>query len=70
MPSSGEQTCTHAIFIHPIIKALELSDLIILTSPVYGMDVSGQLKTLLTTCVLSYNPGNYNMLGGITLKHS
>ncbi len=44
---NGEQTCPHASNVTPIINAMVDADLIIMTSPVYAMDVSGQLKTLL-----------------------
>ena len=43
----GEQNCPHARNVDPIVSALKASDLIILTSPVYGMDVSGSMKALL-----------------------
>ena len=43
---NGEDTCPHAPFVTPIVKALLDADLIILTSPVYGLDVSGQMKAL------------------------
>jgi multimeric flavodoxin WrbA len=44
---NGESTCPHASFIGPIITAMEEADLIILTSPVYGFDVTGQMKAFL-----------------------
>jgi len=44
---NGEETCPHAKYITPIVTAITQSDLLILTSPVYGMDVSGQMKALL-----------------------
>lgn len=43
----GEGTCPHASFVKPIVESMEEADLIILTSPVYGMDVSGQMKALI-----------------------
>jgi multimeric flavodoxin WrbA len=43
----GEETCPHASSIAPIVQALLDADLIILTSPVYAMDISGALKALL-----------------------
>jgi multimeric flavodoxin WrbA len=45
--TKGEDTCPHASSVQPITKALLEADLIILTSSVYGMDVTGQMKTLL-----------------------
>lgn len=43
----GEQTCPHSEAVHPIIAAMEESDLIIMTSPVYACDVTGGMKVLL-----------------------
>jgi len=43
----GEETCPHASYVRPIVEAMAQADLIILTSPVYGMDVSGQMKALI-----------------------
>jgi len=43
----GEQTCPHSSSVAPIVNAFKASDLIILSSPVYAMDVSGQMKALL-----------------------
>lgn len=43
----GEHLCPHAAFVKPIADAAARADLLILTSPVYGMDVSGQMKALL-----------------------
>ena len=44
---NGENTCPHAASVRPIVTALEDADLILLTSPVYVLDVSGQMKALL-----------------------
>ncbi len=44
---NGEDTCPHAAYIKPIVDAMTESELVILTSPVYGFDVSGQMKALL-----------------------
>jgi multimeric flavodoxin WrbA len=44
---NGEQTCPHSESVLPIVEALEEADLIVLTSPVYAMDVSGPMKSLL-----------------------
>ena len=43
----GEATCPHAQSVQPIAAALLDADLIVLTSPVYAMDVTGSLKALL-----------------------
>ncbi len=43
----GEQSCPHADATLPIVKTLTEADLIILSSPVYGLDVSGPMKTLI-----------------------
>jgi multimeric flavodoxin WrbA len=44
---NGEATYPHAAAMHPIVNAITAADLVILTSPVYGLDVSGQMKALL-----------------------
>jgi len=44
---NGEDKCPHREAIRPITDALLSADLIILASPVYGMDVSGQMKALI-----------------------
>lgn len=44
---NGEETCPHAASVVPIADAILQADVVILTSPVYGMDISGQLKALL-----------------------
>ena len=43
----GEEKCPHAKDVAPIVAALMEADLILLASPVYGLDVSGQMKALL-----------------------
>lgn len=65
---NGEDTCPHAEFISPIVTALEEADLVILTSPVYGLDVSGQLKALLDHLCFMWishrpNPNMFNTVG-------
>lgn len=44
---NGEDTCPHAGYVTPIVIAVLEADLIILTSPVYGMDVTGQMKAFI-----------------------
>ncbi|SDM59144.1 flavodoxin family protein [Acetanaerobacterium elongatum] len=44
---NGEQTCPHSEQVQPIVSALEQADVILLSSPIYALDVSGQMKTLL-----------------------
>ena len=43
----GEETCPHRESMAPILSALAGADLIVLSSPVYGFDVSGQMKALI-----------------------
>lgn len=43
----GEESCPHRDSVKPIAEAMMDADLIVLTSPVYGMDVTGQMKALL-----------------------
>ncbi|MDR3644737.1 MAG: flavodoxin family protein [Clostridia bacterium] len=44
---NGEQTCPHSGEMKPIADAFDDAELIILASPVYVFDVSGQMKALL-----------------------
>lgn len=64
----GENTCPHSEVVSPIVTALTEADLIILTSPVYAMDVSGQLKALLDHLCFMWmshrpNPKMFNKVG-------
>jgi multimeric flavodoxin WrbA len=43
----GENACPHAAYTQPIVEAILAADLIVLTSPVYALDVSGPLKSCL-----------------------
>ena len=43
----GEDKCPHAATVQPIADAILGADLVVLTSPVYVYDVSGQMKALL-----------------------
>lgn len=43
----GEQLCPHHTYVSTIERSIIESDLIILTSPVYVFDVSGQMKSFL-----------------------
>ena len=43
----GEQSCPHAKYMQPIVEALTWADIIVLTSPAYVFDVSGQMKAFL-----------------------
>ncbi len=44
---NGEQTCPHSAQVQPIVAAMEASDVVVLASPVYALDVTGQMKTFL-----------------------
>lgn len=66
--SNGEDTCPHAAYTKPITEAMIESDLIILTSPVYGFDVSGQMKTFIDHLCFMWmshrpNPQMFNKIG-------
>lgn len=43
----SEKFCPHYEYVHPIEQAMERADVIIMTTPVYVMRSSGQMKTLL-----------------------
>jgi multimeric flavodoxin WrbA len=64
----GEDACPHAANIKPITDAIINSDLIIMTSPVYGFDVSGQMKALIDHLCYMWmshrpNPKMFNKIG-------
>jgi multimeric flavodoxin WrbA len=44
---NGEHTCPHAESVQPIAQALLDADVIVLTSSVYAMDATGQMKAML-----------------------
>lgn len=52
----GEDTCPHKDFVAPIIKDLSEADGIILSSPVYAMGPSAQMKSLLDHLAFQYIP--------------
>ncbi len=43
----GEDKCPHANSMQPIVQAMIEADIIVLTSPVYVFDISGQMKAFL-----------------------
>lgn len=64
----GENSCPHADQIQPIVAALEEADLVILTSSVYALDVTGSLKALLDHLCFMWlshrpNPKMFNTVG-------
>ncbi len=65
----GEQACPHAQSVQPIAQAILDADVVILTSSVYAMDVTGQMKALLDhLCYMwmSHRP-NPKMFGKVGL---
>ena len=64
----GEESCPHIDSVKPIAEAMLAADLIILTSPVYGMDVTGQMKAFLDHLCYMWmshrpNPDMFNKIG-------
>jgi Multimeric flavodoxin WrbA len=45
--AKGEEYCPHYDYVEPIRSAMEKSDVIVFTTPVYVLRTSGQMKTLL-----------------------
>lgn len=45
--SKGEESCPHYESVHPIISAIEKSDIVILDSPTYCLGISGAMKSFL-----------------------
>ena len=65
----GEQACPHAQSVQPIAQSILDADVVILTSSVYAMDVTGQMKALLDhLCYMwmSHRP-NPRMFGKVGL---
>jgi len=79
---NGEDTCPHAAVVQPIAQAILGADVVVLTSPVYALDVSGQMKALLDHLCYMWmshrpNPAMFGKVGvtisttaGAGLKHS
>lgn len=66
--SKGEDKCPHYDSVKPIATALEKADIIILSSPVYVYDVSGQMKMLFDHLAYRWyphrpHPGMFNKIG-------
>lgn len=64
----GEETCPHKDQIQPIVKAMLDADGVILTSPVYVMAESGQIKSFMDHLAYQYlvhrpNDGFFNTIG-------
>lgn len=65
---NGEHTCPHASSVTPIVEAILDADLIILSSPVYGLDVTGQMKAFIDHLCYMWishrpNPKMFNKIG-------
>lgn len=43
----GERTCPHSENVQPIASAIKEADIVVLASPVYGLDVTGGMKALI-----------------------
>lgn len=50
----GETLCPHAKAVQPIVNALDEADLIVMASPCYVMNMTGQMKTLLDHLAYRY----------------
>ena len=78
----GEDRCPHAGNVAPIAEATATADVIVLASPVYAMDVTGGMKSLLDHLCYRWlehrpNPDLFNAVGvavsttaGAGLKHA
>ncbi len=65
---NGEHTCPHAAAMLPITEAILDADVVILTSPVYALDVTGGMKALLDHLCYMWmshrpNPKMFNKVG-------
>lgn len=52
----GEQYCKDASYVRPIWRAIEGSDLIVMTSPAYVFHASGAMKAFLDHCACRWMP--------------
>lgn len=55
----GEQTCPHFSCISPIIERMREADCVIMTSPVYALNVSGLLKNFIDHGAYTYHRPEY-----------
>ena len=68
--SKGESYCPHYDYAEPIRAAIEKSDVIVFTTPVYVLRTSGQMKTLLDHFAFQFmthrpNPAMFSKIGVI-----
>jgi multimeric flavodoxin WrbA len=52
--NKGEVYCPHAEMVQPIVEALDCADLIVLASPCYVMNMTGQMKALMDHLAYRY----------------
>ncbi|MCX7772482.1 MAG: flavodoxin family protein [Clostridia bacterium] len=60
---NGENTCPHAKYVQPIVTAMLEADAFIMSSPVYALQLSAQLKSLLdhtAYCYIVHRPRFYS----------
>lgn len=79
---NGEATCPHAGHVAPLVRAITEADLVVLTSPVYGLDVTGQMKAFIDHLCFMWlshrpSPSMFNTIGltvtttaGAGLRHT
>lgn len=56
----GEQFCSHSNYVSSIVNSIIEADGIIMASPVYGLDVSGAMKTLIDHLCFMWMPHRPN----------
>lgn len=78
----GESACPHASWVMPMVEAVTTADLVVLASPVYGLDVTGGMKAFIDHLCFMWlshrpNPTVFNTIGltvtttaGAGLRHT
>ena len=64
----GEQCCPHSQNVQPIASAIKEADIVVLASPVYGLDVTGGMKALIDHLCYMWlshrpDPGMFHKVG-------
>jgi multimeric flavodoxin WrbA len=52
---NGENTCPHSALVQPIMQKIKEADCLILTSPVYALNVSGLIKNFFDLAAYNYH---------------
>ncbi len=64
----GEDKCPHAALVQPILQAMRDADLVILTSPVYALNVSALLKGFFDHAAYNYHRPSFFGKKGLVIS--